>query len=258
MDPFGWRIAAAVVGALMVLVMCRLARRLTGSTVLGCVAGPAAHASTGCTSCCPGWRCSTSSWRSSCSAPCPAWSTTATGTAPGSRAGATGRSPRDGWGPVRPLLFRPWLLRRRRLLRAGARHQVDGGLPAGGVRPAGLALGGGAAALRRALAALRRRSSTAYPPSCTWSWWPASSTSPPGPAGWCTPTSTRRPLASAVHPVRRTKAHVRGRRPTPTTSTKTSGRPRTSPTPAGSARLSSRCGRSGTTTRTSTRSTPTS
>ncbi len=39
MDPFGWRISAAVVGALMVLVMCRLARRVTGSTVLGCVAG---------------------------------------------------------------------------------------------------------------------------------------------------------------------------------------------------------------------------
>ncbi|KQW49474.1 glycosyl transferase [Nocardioides sp. Root1257] len=39
MDPFGWRIAAAVVGALMVLVMCRLARRLTGSTLLGCIAG---------------------------------------------------------------------------------------------------------------------------------------------------------------------------------------------------------------------------
>ena len=39
MDPFGWRIASAVVGALMVLVMCRLARRLTGSTMLGCVAG---------------------------------------------------------------------------------------------------------------------------------------------------------------------------------------------------------------------------
>ena len=39
MDPFGWRIAAAVVGSLMVLVMCRLARRLTGSTALGCVAG---------------------------------------------------------------------------------------------------------------------------------------------------------------------------------------------------------------------------
>lgn len=39
MDPFGWRISAAVAGALMVLVMCRLARRLTGSTMLGCVAG---------------------------------------------------------------------------------------------------------------------------------------------------------------------------------------------------------------------------
>jgi dolichyl-phosphate-mannose-protein mannosyltransferase len=39
MDPFGWRISAAVVGALMVLVMVRLARRLTGSTLLGCLAG---------------------------------------------------------------------------------------------------------------------------------------------------------------------------------------------------------------------------
>ncbi|MCW2815810.1 MAG: pmt [Nocardioides sp.] len=39
MDPFGWRISAAVVGSLMVLVLCRLARRLTGSTVLGCLAG---------------------------------------------------------------------------------------------------------------------------------------------------------------------------------------------------------------------------
>jgi dolichyl-phosphate-mannose-protein mannosyltransferase len=39
MDPFGWRIASAVVGTLMVMVMVRLARRLTGSTLLGCVAG---------------------------------------------------------------------------------------------------------------------------------------------------------------------------------------------------------------------------
>jgi dolichyl-phosphate-mannose--protein O-mannosyl transferase len=39
MDPFGWRISAAIVGSLMVLVMCRLARRMTGSTVLGLVAG---------------------------------------------------------------------------------------------------------------------------------------------------------------------------------------------------------------------------
>ena len=39
MDPFGWRIASAIVGSLMVLVMCRLARRVTGSTALGLVAG---------------------------------------------------------------------------------------------------------------------------------------------------------------------------------------------------------------------------
>ena len=39
MDPFGWRIASAVVGSLMVMVMVRLARRLTGSTLLGATAG---------------------------------------------------------------------------------------------------------------------------------------------------------------------------------------------------------------------------
>ncbi|CAN5695216.1 phospholipid carrier-dependent glycosyltransferase [soil metagenome] len=39
MDPFGWRIASAVIGSLMVLVMVRLTRRLTGSTMLGLVAG---------------------------------------------------------------------------------------------------------------------------------------------------------------------------------------------------------------------------
>jgi dolichyl-phosphate-mannose-protein mannosyltransferase len=39
MDPFGWRVSSAVVGSLMVLVMCRFARRITGSTALGVVAG---------------------------------------------------------------------------------------------------------------------------------------------------------------------------------------------------------------------------
>lgn len=39
MDPFGWRIASAVVGALMVLVIVRLVRRMTGSTLIGTVAG---------------------------------------------------------------------------------------------------------------------------------------------------------------------------------------------------------------------------
>ena len=38
-DPFGWRVASAVVGTLMVLVLIRLVRRLTGSTVLGGAAG---------------------------------------------------------------------------------------------------------------------------------------------------------------------------------------------------------------------------
>ena len=39
MTPFGWRVASAVVGSLMVLVMIRLARRVTRSTMLGLVAG---------------------------------------------------------------------------------------------------------------------------------------------------------------------------------------------------------------------------
>ena len=39
MDPTGWRVSSAVVGALMVVVMARLGRRLTGSTGLGLVAG---------------------------------------------------------------------------------------------------------------------------------------------------------------------------------------------------------------------------
>jgi dolichyl-phosphate-mannose--protein O-mannosyl transferase len=39
MDPFGWRVAAAFFGALTVLVLARLVRRLTGSTLLGCLAG---------------------------------------------------------------------------------------------------------------------------------------------------------------------------------------------------------------------------
>ena len=39
MTPFGWRVSAAIAGALTVLVLCRLVRRMTGSTLLGCVAG---------------------------------------------------------------------------------------------------------------------------------------------------------------------------------------------------------------------------
>ncbi|GAA2422283.1 phospholipid carrier-dependent glycosyltransferase [Actinomadura vinacea] len=37
--PFGWRFAAALCGTLSVLILCRVARRMTGSTLLGCMAG---------------------------------------------------------------------------------------------------------------------------------------------------------------------------------------------------------------------------
>ncbi|MEV0150266.1 MULTISPECIES: phospholipid carrier-dependent glycosyltransferase [unclassified Nonomuraea] len=39
MTPFGWRFAAAVVGTLSILVLARVARRMTRSTLLGCLAG---------------------------------------------------------------------------------------------------------------------------------------------------------------------------------------------------------------------------
>jgi dolichyl-phosphate-mannose-protein mannosyltransferase len=38
-NEFGWRIAAAVAGTLMVIALVRVTRRMTGSTVLGCMAG---------------------------------------------------------------------------------------------------------------------------------------------------------------------------------------------------------------------------
>src|ERR1700683_4805804 len=39
LTPFGWRFAAAVVGTLAILMTARIARRMTRSTLLGCVAG---------------------------------------------------------------------------------------------------------------------------------------------------------------------------------------------------------------------------
>ncbi len=39
LNSFGWRVASAVFGTLAILLMCRIARRLTRSTLLGCVAG---------------------------------------------------------------------------------------------------------------------------------------------------------------------------------------------------------------------------
>ncbi|MEO3787767.1 phospholipid carrier-dependent glycosyltransferase [Actinocorallia sp. B10E7] len=39
MDPFGWRVAAGLAGVLIVLIVARTARRVFGSTLLGCAAG---------------------------------------------------------------------------------------------------------------------------------------------------------------------------------------------------------------------------
>src|SRR4051794_28076705 len=38
-NEFGWRFSAAVAGTVSVLIMCRVARRMTRSTLLGCFAG---------------------------------------------------------------------------------------------------------------------------------------------------------------------------------------------------------------------------
>ena len=39
LNSFGWRFASAVFGSLAILLMCRIARRMTRSTLLGCMAG---------------------------------------------------------------------------------------------------------------------------------------------------------------------------------------------------------------------------
>src|SRR4051812_47060843 len=39
MTPFGWRFSAALIGTLSVLILARVARRMTRSTLLGCAAG---------------------------------------------------------------------------------------------------------------------------------------------------------------------------------------------------------------------------
>ncbi len=39
LDPFGWRVAAAAAGSASILLLARITRRMTGSGLLGCVAG---------------------------------------------------------------------------------------------------------------------------------------------------------------------------------------------------------------------------
>jgi dolichyl-phosphate-mannose-protein mannosyltransferase len=39
LNPFGWRFSSAVFGTVAILLVCRIARRMTRSTLLGCIAG---------------------------------------------------------------------------------------------------------------------------------------------------------------------------------------------------------------------------
>ena len=39
LDSYGWRFFSAVFGSLAILLVCRIARRMTRSTLLGCIAG---------------------------------------------------------------------------------------------------------------------------------------------------------------------------------------------------------------------------
>ncbi|GAA0981024.1 putative dolichyl-phosphate-mannose--protein mannosyltransferase [Nocardioides aquaticus] len=109
MDPFGWRVSAAVAGALMVLVMCRLARRLTGSTLLGCVAGlllmlDGVHLVLSRLGLLDIFLALFLLCGVACVVNDRAWFRARL-------ARATGGVPvRGGWGPVRALLWRPWLL----------------------------------------------------------------------------------------------------------------------------------------------------
>ncbi|PWN01365.1 phospholipid carrier-dependent glycosyltransferase [Nocardioides silvaticus] len=127
MDPFGWRIASAVVGALMVLVMCRLLRRMTGSTMLGCIGGlllmfDGLHFVLSrlalldifvaffilC-----GIHCAIADrdhFRRRLAARVSTSSTTAFGSTTESGSTTAGEGTYDGWGPVRAVLLRPWLV----------------------------------------------------------------------------------------------------------------------------------------------------
>src|ERR1700691_3001343 len=39
LTPFGWRFSVALIGSLSILLLARIVRRMTGSTLLGCIAG---------------------------------------------------------------------------------------------------------------------------------------------------------------------------------------------------------------------------
>jgi dolichyl-phosphate-mannose-protein mannosyltransferase len=110
MDSFGWRVAAAVVGSLTVLVLARMVRRMTGSTLLGCVAGlllcfDALHFVMSRLALLDGFMTFVLLCAVACLVADRDW-----GRARLLGLVGDGGSPVRGWGPVRPMLVRPWRL----------------------------------------------------------------------------------------------------------------------------------------------------
>ena len=259
MDPVGWRVPSVVVGSLMVLVMVRLVRRLTGSTMLGCVAGLLLALD--------GLHFVLSrmalldiftAFFTLCAVHCLVVDRRA---APRPDGAPRRRAGRPGLGAGARTAVAAVARGVGRDVRSRRRHQVDRALPARRVRRPGLALErGGEAQLRRPpagapLGARRRRPGVR----------------PPG--GGRRPRLHRHldrvagarrrvragALRDAVHPLRELGGPVRrrvdgggevGRRAVADGAANR--------TPPARARSCSHCGRSGTTTRTSTPSTPTS
>lgn len=111
LNPFGWRIASAVVGTLMVLVMIRLVRRMTASTLLGCAAGLLL--------CFDGLHFVMSrlalldifvAFFVLCAVACLVADRDWSRLRLAQRVSSGYRAARSGWGPVRGLWFRPWRL----------------------------------------------------------------------------------------------------------------------------------------------------
>ncbi len=114
MDPFGWRFGAAVTGALTVLVLCRLVRRLSGSTLVGCLAGlllslDGLHLVMSRTALLDGFLAFWLVCAVACLVADRDWGRVRL-LRLHERSGGLPGAPVDGFGPVRGLLLRPWRL----------------------------------------------------------------------------------------------------------------------------------------------------
>ena len=178
----------AIVGSLMILVMIRLVRRLTGSTLLGLRRRPAAVLRRAAVRALAARPARHLRGLLRAAAPCTAWSPTATGTAPGWPGCVPGQVGDAAWlgpGPRRCCSGRGCSSR----ASAGAwpaARKWEAALPAGGVRAPGCGSGAPAPVARSASrwsllqSVARRRRAGASSTSCSSA---CSSTSPPGPAG---------------------------------------------------------------------------